>query len=101
MEIRQWLRHHPGRALTKETYTRWDLGEWTAIPEDPADEEELCTVMLGELYSKVSTIPVFCPRVVSWYLLRNQVRFQVALLVRASLVRVCVVSGAGWLESLG
>jgi glutamine phosphoribosylpyrophosphate amidotransferase len=29
-EIRHWLRHHLGRALTKEIYTRWDLAEWTA-----------------------------------------------------------------------
>jgi hypothetical protein len=45
-EIRHWLRHHPGRALTKEIYARWDLGEWTAIPEQPADEEDCSPVVL-------------------------------------------------------
>jgi hypothetical protein len=45
-EIRHWLRHHPGRALTKEIYARWDLGEWTAPPEQPADEEDCSPVVL-------------------------------------------------------
>jgi hypothetical protein len=43
-EIRHWLHHHPGRALTKEIYALCDLGKWTVIPEDPADEEDLSPV---------------------------------------------------------